>query len=220
MRSINIRRGKLQAETLMDPARAVLGPLMVGGVMAMVMAEVVMVAVVMLRLDLSLLLFSFLLPLHSLSFRGSSKMSFRDTEIERAFVDRFHSPSSPPPPSHLLNLRFLLFFFFFLVHLCFLRWSKRVVRFLLRNRRGGCDFSVGIAKFRLGAASSRRHGVSIYRLRNLFGISNDRARRPSFSRKDFEQIETEYFHIHASQSLSALVFLRVLAPVFHGSDSR
>lgn len=30
-RSINIRRGKLQAETLMDPARAVLRPLMVGG---------------------------------------------------------------------------------------------------------------------------------------------------------------------------------------------
>lgn len=29
--SINIRRGKLQAETLMDPARAVLRPLMVGG---------------------------------------------------------------------------------------------------------------------------------------------------------------------------------------------
>lgn len=53
VRSINIRRGKLQAETLMDPARAVLGPLMVGGVMVMVMAEVAMVAVVMLCLHLS-----------------------------------------------------------------------------------------------------------------------------------------------------------------------
>lgn len=52
VRSINIRRGKLQAETLMDPARAVLGPLMVGGVMVMVMAEVAMVAVVMLCLHL------------------------------------------------------------------------------------------------------------------------------------------------------------------------
>lgn len=36
----------------MDPARAVLGPLMVGGVMVMVMAEVAMVAVVMLCLHL------------------------------------------------------------------------------------------------------------------------------------------------------------------------
>lgn len=150
MRSINIRRGKLQAETLMDPARAVLGPLMVGGVMAMVMAEVVMVAVVMLRLDLSLLLFSFLLPLHSLSFRGSSKMSFRDTAVERAFVDRFHSPPSPPPPSHLLNLRFLLFFFFFSCPPLFsemvkasrsfpFKKSKRGVRFLGRD----CEISIG-----------------------------------------------------------------------------